>query len=183
MPEVKKGLSKAQRHMLYESQWLTRVGDGRAIWVSISEQMLRVVEGQEVVWAAPCATSAKGAGSEANSEKTPLGWHRVIEKVGEAAPWGRVFRSRSATNKIWQRGDAAEEDLVLTRILVLAGEEPGKNKGGNVDSYARNIYVHGTNAEDAIGTPSSHGCVRLRNDDVIKAFDLTPEGALLLITE
>jgi lipoprotein-anchoring transpeptidase ErfK/SrfK len=71
----------------------------------------------------------------------------------------------------------------LTRILVLDGLEPGKNKGGKVDSRARYIYVHGTNDEARIGMPASHGCVRLRNADVLEAFDLVQENALLLITE
>ena len=68
-------------------------------------------------------------------------------------------------------------------VLVLAGEEPGLNQGGNVDSFARNIYIHGTNAESDVGTPSSHGCIRLRNVDVIEAFERIPEGAPVLITE
>ena len=72
---------------------------------------------------------------------------------------------------------------MLTRLLWLTGEEPGVNQGGNVDSYNRYIYIHGTNDEAKIGTPSSHGCIRLRNDDVIEAYKLIPANARVLITE
>lgn len=176
-------LTQAQRAVLEARGWTARAGENTAVWVSISEQMLRIIRNGRIVWLARCATAANGIGSEMNSLKTPLGWHAVIEKSGAGAPWGQVFRSRKPVNQIWNPGDSTKEDLVLTRILALDGLEPGLNKGGQVDSNARNIYIHGTNAEEKIGTPSSHGCVRLANDDVIAAFDRIPQGALVLITE
>ena len=114
--------------------------------------------------------------------KTPLGWHKVLTKLGANSARGQVFRSRQATREVWQPGEQPAEDLVLTRVFLLDGLEPGVNKGGNVDSFARNIYIHGTNDEARLGTPSSHGCIRLSNDDVVEVFELVPEGTPVLIT-
>ena len=139
--------------------------------------------GDAIIWESPCATAEKGTGSEKDSFKTPLGWHEVFAKTGHGAAWGQVFRSGAPTPEVWKPGQGTAEDLVLTRVLFLDGLEPGRNKGGNVDSRARYIYIHGTNNEAALGSPSSHGCVRLRNDDVIALYDLVPEGARVLITE
>ncbi|MBN2307494.1 MAG: L,D-transpeptidase family protein, partial [Candidatus Hydrogenedentes bacterium] len=176
-------LDAATWRYLDDVGWRDWVGGGLGVWVSVDEQVLRVIEGRAVQWQARCSTAANGTGSQAESGKTPLGWHSVAEKVGAGAPWGEVFRSRRATGQRWTPGMEVDEDMVLTRILVLDGEEPGKNRGAAVDSRARCIYVHGTNGEDRIGTPASHGCIRLRNDDVILAFGLIDKGARLLITE
>ncbi len=165
------------------AEWAERVGDGFGVWVSVDDQVLRVVEDGDVVWQAPCSTAANGTGSVQDSEKTPLGWHHVAEKIGDGAPWGRIFESRSPLGRCWKPGDVTDKDLVLTRILWLAGDEPGKNQGGNVDSQRRCIYIHGTNDEQQIGLPVSHGCVRLRNDDVITLFQMTPADTPVLITE
>ena len=176
-------LSEQQIALLNDQKWDTWVGSGTGVWVAVDEQMFRIVRDGQIVWQAQCATAAKGTGSQMNSYKTPLGWHSVKKKVGSDAPVGQVFRSAKATKEIWKPGDTSKEDLVLTRILWLTGEEPGKNLGGSVDSYSRYIYIHGTNEEDKIGTPSSHGCVRLRNSYVIQAYDLIPEGTRVLISE
>jgi hypothetical protein len=180
---VMKTLTQQDQAYLVGHDWEARTDGAPAVWVSVDEQMLRLVRGSEVLFEAPCATAEKGTGQQMHSNKTPLGWHTISKRIGEDAPWGQVFRSKTPTNEIWKPGQASKDDLVLTRILVLDGLEEGHNKGGNVDSFARYIYVHGTNGEDRIGTPSSHGCIRLRNDDVIALFDLTPEGTRLLITE
>lgn len=176
-------LTPEESEALAPYEWTNRTEGNRAVWVSVDEQRYRIIEGDQVIWEARCATATNGTGSESGSMKTPLGWHRIVKKLGSDAPWGQVFRSRAPTREIWKPGDDTSEDLVLTRVLLLDGEEPGKNKGGNVDSRARYIYVHGTNDEERIGQPSSHGCIRLRNDDVITAFNLIEEQALLLITE
>jgi hypothetical protein len=177
------GLTPEQRQLLERAGWRDRAGAGRAVWVSIADQTLRIIENGAVIWQAKCSTAEKGPGYKLNSNQTPLGWHSVAEKVGEGEPWGRVFREKRASRKIWKPGENTKKDLVLTRVLALTGEEPGVNKGGGVDSYARSIYIHGTNDESRIGTPASHGCVRLTNDDVIKAFELISQGAAVLITE
>lgn len=180
MPSV---LSSEQQDFLAGYDWIVRVGDRITIWVSVDEQLIRIIREERIILEVPCATAAKGTGNLMDSYMTPLGWHSVKRKVGDGAPWGQVFRSKFPTSEIWKLGVITDEDLVLTRILVLEGEEAGVNKGGNVDSYDRSIYIHGTNAEDKIGTPTSHGCIRLTNDDAIKVFDMVPEGAMLLITE
>lgn len=173
---------------LADAGWAARVGNGRGVWVSVSAQTLSLLEGGSTIWSGTCATAANGVGAEMGSQKTPLGWHVVSEKMGDEAPWGQVFRSRAPTKEIWKPGGSTKEDLVLTRLLWLDGLEPGKNKGKNaagknVDSKERCIYIHGTNAEALLGTPSSHGCIRLKNDDVIKVYDLLPVGTPVLITE
>lgn len=176
-------MTAAQLELLQSKGWADRVGDEAAVWVSASEQVLRVVQGSTLLYQARCATATNGLGSEMNSLKTPLGWHKVVRKLGDGAVRGQVFRSREATREVWQPGEQPSEDLVLTRVLLLDGLEPGLNKGGNVDSFARNIYIHGTNDEPRLGIPSSHGCVRLSNDDVVEVFNLLPEGTIVLITE
>jgi hypothetical protein len=179
---LREPLTQEQFAVLADAGWAERTGGRRSIWIDVDEQMLRVIEGGNVLYQARCATASNGVGSEMNSMKTPLGWHSVARRIGENAPWGRVFRARAATNEIWQPGDDVTEDLVLTRVILLAGEEPGVNKGGNVDSMARHIYIHGTNDEARIGTPSSHGCIRMLNDDIVEMFPMIPDGAPVLIT-
>ncbi len=176
-------LTDEQSTLLDSLGWKGRVGDALGVWVSIHDQKFYLIEGRRILWETPCSTAAKGAGSKMHSFKTPLGWHRVAEKVGDGRPWGQIFREKKPAKEVWKRGDPVKEDLVLTRVLVLSGEEPGRNQGGDVDSYARAIYIHGTNDEEHIGTPTSHGCVRLTNDDVLRAFERIPAGTLVLITE
>ena len=176
-------LAKTSLDLLSSMGWCERASGGLGIWVSIKEQTLRVIRGPAIVAEMRCSTAAKGPGSKAESFQTPLGWHSVAEKLGDGAPWGQVFRDKHATKEIWKRGDPVNEDLILTRVLTLRGEEPGKNKGGDVDSFDRNIYIHGTNDEEKIGTPASHGCVRLTNDDVITFYEMIPLNTPMLITE
>ena len=144
-----------------------------------SAQRLSLLRGTTVVRAWTVSTSAYGLGGRSGSNKTPLGRHRVAEKFGKGAPLGTIFRARKNTGKIARvfsdRTDV-EEDLVLTRILWLEGLEEGRNRGPGVDSRSRFIYVHGTNEEGLIGTPASHGCVRMRNRDVVELYSLVPVG-------
>ncbi len=174
--------------LLAEHGWVKRVGHKRALWVSVDDQKAYLLEGWRPIWQAQCSTAAAGTGGVMDSLRTPLGWHHVHEKFGAGAPRGQVFRSRKATSEIWEPGGDTEEDLVLSRILWLTGEEMGKNLGKTddgvcVDSLDRCIYIHGTNGEDLLGIPASHGCVRLHNDDVIALFDKVPAGTPVLITE
>ncbi len=173
---------------LKEFDWQSRVGDRLGVWIDVNRQRFHLIENGALQKTLPCATASAGTGSVSGSLQTPLGWHTVSEKFGENAPWGQVFRSRKATKEIWKAGDDVKEDLVLTRVLWLDGMEPGRNKGTRsdgvlVDSKTRCIYIHGTNGEENIGTPSSHGCVRLLNDDVVKVFEELPIGTPVLITE
>lgn len=169
-------MSEKLNTAMKRANWSDRVGQGRGILVLIPEQRLYVIQDGVPVWQAACSTALNGVGAEINSEKTPPGWHRICEKIGADAPWGAIFRSRVYTGRCWRPGEKTKEDLVLSRILWLEGLEEGVNAGKNskgisVDSRERAIYIHGTNDEEKIGSPSSHGCVRMLNDDVITLFD------------
>lgn len=134
----------------------------------------------------PISTAARGAGEEQGSHCTPRGRHRVRARIGAGAACGTVFRGRRPTGELWTPGFAASHpgrDWILTRILWLCGEEPGRNRGGEVDSMRRYIYIHGTGDDQPMGEPRSHGCVRMRNRDIIELFDLLPPGAQVEIVE
>ena len=122
----------------------------------------------------PCSTSRFGYGSVPESFHTPLGKFRISQKIGHDAEPGTIFRS-SIPVGLWD-GSPADEDYVLTRILWLDGTEPH-----NANTRDRYIYIHGTNQEHLIGTPASHGCVRLANADVIDLFERVDEGTPVTI--
>jgi len=147
--------------------------------VSVSAQRLDLIgDDGRVTRSFPVSTAKKGIGPEPDSHKTPLGWHRVCEKIGDGAAPGTQFVGRKPTGRIWQPSEPVEEkNLVLTRILWLDGEEPH-----NRTSKDRFIYIHGTNREDLIGTPASSGCVCLKNSDVIDLYSLVPIGTRVEIT-
>jgi lipoprotein-anchoring transpeptidase ErfK/SrfK len=128
----------------------------------------------------PVSTSKFGIGNAEGSFKTPQGVHEVKEKYGNGAPSGRVFRDRIDTGEEWPAG-APGENLILSRILRLAGLEDGINRGPGIDSYERYIYIHGTGNEAGIGSPASHGCICMKNKDIIELFDTIPEGAIVYI--
>jgi len=128
----------------------------------------------------PISTSAVGIGGEENSMRTPPGWHRIQARIGEGAPSGAVFESREPTGARW-RGEPLEDDLILTRILRLEGLEEGLNLGPGHDSFERYIYIHGTNHEEALGQPASHGCIRMANADVIDLFARVQIGDPVLV--
>jgi hypothetical protein len=157
--------------------------NGLFIEVDIRQQQLYLWEafpdGDMLIRQYPVSTAANGPGEQVGSHCTPRGRHRVAEKFGEGAPLGTAFKSRQPTGEIWTPELDAENpgrDWILTRILWLEGLEPGKNQGDGVDSHARYIYIHGTNEEHKLGTPASHGCIRMRNADVAELFKLVPVG-------
>lgn len=121
------------------------------------------------------STSKFGLGPEPGSFKTPLGRFRIVEKIGEGATPGEIFVGRVPTGRCGDPGDP--EDHVQTRILWLEGLDPE-----NANTRERYIYIHGTNAEPDLGTPASHGCVRMSNLDVIDLYDLAPAGTPVEIT-
>ena len=155
--------------------------------VRVDEQLLYVWEAGRIRERFPVSTAARGVGNRAGSLQTPLGLHRVARKIGDAAPAGTVFRGRESTGEIAPvltgSGENAPGDRVTSRILWLQGLEPGINQGGDVDSFSRYIYIHGTDEEDRIGAPASHGCVRMRNQDVIGLFAQVPLNTLVLILD
>lgn len=141
----------------------------RLIEVSIDRQILTLSENGVLLREWPVSTASRGAGFEPGSFTTPTGRFRIAEKIGTGAPLGAAFRSRLATGKIIPQGGG--EDAILTRILWLDGLD-----AENANTRERFIYIHGTNREDLIGTPASHGCVRMKNADVAELHDLVRVG-------
>ena len=154
------------------------------IEVDISEQRLYLIENSSIKASFPISTSKYGEGSIENSFKTPLGEHSIKEMIGEEAELNTIFTSRINTNRsatIIDQFEDTDNDYVTSRIIWLDGEEEGFNKGGNVDSFRRYIYIHGTHEEGLIGTKASHGCIRMFNYDVIELFNLVNIGTKVLI--
>jgi hypothetical protein len=128
-----------------------------------------------------CSTSRFGIGQTEGSNRTPLGLHRIAEKIGAGEQVGTVFKSRQVIGHTSQPEFA--DAKITTRILWLEGLEPGFNRGGNVDSHARYIYIHGTADQKSIGKPTSCGCIHLADTALIPLFDLLPDGMLVWISE
>lgn len=130
------------------------------------------------------STASLGAGEQAGSFQTPRGRHIIRAKIGAGQPCGAVFKARRPTGEIWTPALHEQfpgRDWILSRILWLSGCEPGCNRLGSVDSMRRYIYIHGTPDSEPIGAPASHGCIRMRNRDVIELFDLVSAGSPVLI--
>lgn len=158
----------------------------RLILVSIDEQRLQLLDDGKPVMDTLIATAANGPGEVIHSECTPRGWHRVRARIGDGCPTGTVFVGRRPTGELYTpalKAAEPERDWMLTRILWLCGMEPGSNRFGKVDSMRRYIYIHGCPDEDAMGVPSSHGCVKMRNHEVIELFDRVAAGTRVLIQE
>jgi lipoprotein-anchoring transpeptidase ErfK/SrfK len=147
---------------------------GNKIDISIRDQRLTVMRGDETLRSYPISTSRFGIGTEEGSFKTPAGRFRVAKKIGRDMPRGTVFRSRVPVGP--DDPLPPTEDLVMSRILWLDGLEEH-----NANTRERFIYIHGTKHEDRIGTPDSHGCIRMRNADVIELFDLVDEDTPIVI--
>jgi UDP-N-acetylmuramate--alanine ligase len=181
----------------------SRLGISPARWLLVhvaAQRLSLILENRESV-SYRMSTAAAGINSQEDSFGTPPGVHTVSGKIGEGMPSGTVFKSRTPTGEVWQPGRARQspasqgeprsdlpgqapaesEDLILSRILTLKGEEPGVNRGEGCDSEMRHIYIHGTNHEDRLGAPVSHGCIRLSNSDVIDLFARVQEGDPVVI--
>ncbi|MCK5823879.1 MAG: L,D-transpeptidase [Ichthyobacteriaceae bacterium] len=156
------------------------------IIVNVDKQELYLLKGTDTLNVYKVSTATNGIGNKSGSNKTPLGKHSVISRVGEGKPIGATFVGRQFTGKISEiitdSIDVAD-DLVLSRIMRLQGLEEGVNKGSGIDSYKRYIYIHGTNEEGLIGKPASHGCIRMFNNDVIDLFNKTEIGTQVNIVK
>lgn len=154
--------------------------------IHLRSQQLYLKRGRRVLASYPVSTARNGAGEIIDSECTPRGEHVIAEKIGAGAPPNTVFVERQPTGEIYTpelRARFPQRDWILTRILWLAGAEPGKNQGGDVDTYRRCIYIHGAPDEVAMGVPGSRGCIRMRGADVVDLFDRVEVGTRVVIRE
>ena len=156
--------------------------------VNIEKQMLSVYQHDKEIGHYDISTAKNGIGSQQDSGCTPLGAHIIAEKIGGNEPINAVFVGRIPTGEIYSAALGAqypERDWILSRILWLAGLEDGVNKGSNeqggCDTYQRYIYIHGTPDDEAMDMPLSHGCVRMRNQDIIELFEQVIEGTPVTI--
>ena len=163
------------------------INSEKYILVIPSKQMLFLISKGAAIFSYPVSTSKFGLGNVNDSFKTPPGLHYIADKIGEDMPKMTIFKGRRTLENNLTLADldlpentdmrdkhfATHDDVITSRILWLKGHEDGVNKGDNIDSYSRYIYIHGTAHEDKIGTPDSHGCVRMNNNDVIELFDNT----------
>jgi hypothetical protein len=124
------------------------------------------------------STSKFGIGQVAGSNQTPLGLHRIAEKIGDGCEPGTVFKGRKVIGHLH---DGLPLESITTRILWLEGLEEGFNRGGNVDTHSRYVYIHGFGDQESLGTPTSHGCIHLADADLIPLFNLLPSGTLVWI--
>ncbi|WP_432473271.1 L,D-transpeptidase family protein [Amphritea sp. HPY] len=158
----------------------------QSLKLSLSQQSLKLMEGDVCLCRYIVSTALRGAGEQKNSEQTPRGAHYVRAKIGHDRPLNAVFVGRRFTGEIYSPELAQRfpgRDWILTRILWLCGNEPGRNRLGNVDTMQRYIYIHGTPDTEAMGVPLSHGCIRMRNSDLVDLFDRVALGTSIQIEE
>lgn len=154
------------------------------IIVSLRQQQLTLWQGSECLATYAVSTALKGVGERKNSGQTPLGRHIIRAMIGTDAPLNTVFVGRRPTGELYSQQLAEaypQRDWILSRILWLSGCEVGKNRLGDVDTMQRYIYIHGTPDTEPMGIPLSHGCVRMRNRDIIALFDRVSPGTPVLI--
>ncbi|MGB8696446.1 cell wall-recycling L,D-carboxypeptidase ElsL [Acinetobacter sp.] len=153
------------------------------VWIDLAGQTLSLPKHNKFY---VISSGKNGIGEQENSGKTPRGWHKVALKFGHSAPKNAVFKARQETGEVYDDALATqfpERDWILSRILWLSGLEENLNQGEGCDTFKRYIYIHGTPDTEPMGIPMSHGCIRMRNEDVIELFDLIPEQALVFISE
>lgn len=154
--------------------------------ISLADQCLYGFADGQLLLRLPVSTALNGAGERSGSNCTPRGRHQVRAKIGEGLPLGAVLRGRRWTGEVWSselHQQFPGRDWILTRILWLSGCEPGINRLGAVDTFRRYIYLHGTPDTEPLGVPLSHGCVRLRNADLLTLFPRVPLHCAVLIDE
>ena len=176
--------SAAQNNIIEKAKYYITEDYSELLFVSIENQKMYHIKEGEIVKKYIISSSQYGTGSESGSNKTPLGLHIVKKKYGTKTPIngrmiGRVFYGQIAT--IYQDKTKSKTDDVTSRIFWLEGLEKGKNIGEGIDSYNRHIYIHGTSEEGRLGTPASHGCIRMKNNEVIDLYKTIAIGTLVLI--
>lgn len=158
------------------------------IVVDTKKQVLAVLEQNKVIKTFTISTGKRGLGQQANTFKTPIGLHRINEKIGEGVPKYGIFHKRRYIGHAWKPipRHKQRKDFISTRILRLEGLQPGFNKGRDrsgksVDTENRGVYIHGTTMEWKLGYPSTKGCVHMSAKDVITLFNEIPNGTLVWI--
>lgn len=154
--------------------------------VHIPSQQLLLIDAQKLKHRYSISSAKNGLGEQTGSERTPRGWHTVRAKIGSGAPINTVFVGRRQTAEIYNADLATKypgRDWILTRILWLSGRDVGFNRLGQVDSMRRYIYIHGCPDSEPMGVPLSHGCIRMRNKDVVDLFDSVCVGTKVFIEE
>ena len=160
--------------------------NNKSIYIDLSDHSLRVQAGTQILFHCAIASARNGTGECYGSEQTPRGWHTIRAKIGAGKPVNSVFVARRHTGEIYSEQLAQEQperDWILSRILWLNGLEPGFNRLGNVDTMRRYIYIHGCPDTVKMKQANSHGCIRMRNADIIELFDLVDTGTPVLISE
>lgn len=156
------------------------------IHISIAQQKMELLDDQQCIKTYCVSTAKNGPGELANSQKTPRGLHMIRAKIGNHCAANTVFIGRRPTGEIYSpalKEMYPNRDWILTRILWLSGLEIGKNRLGNLDTMRRYIYIHGTPDETDMQSPGSHGCIRMRNQDIIDLFDKVPYQTKVYISE
>jgi len=176
--------ASAQNNIIEKAKDYISEDYSELLFVSIENQKMYHIKEGAIVKKYIISSSQYGTGSESGSNKTPLGLHIVKEKYGTKTPIngrmvGRVFYGQIAT--IYQDKTKSKTDDVTSRIFWLEGLEKEKNIGEGIDSYKRHIYIHGTSEEGRLGTPASHGCIRMKNNEVIDLYKTIAIGTLVLI--
>ncbi|MDC0423128.1 L,D-transpeptidase [Methylophilaceae bacterium] len=154
------------------------------IIISIKSQNLLLLINNKIKFTYKISTAKAGIGQIKGSYKTPLGHHIVRAKIGENNPIYSVYEGRRPTGDIWNKSldeKILKDDWILTRILWLSGKEIGLNRLGKFDSMQRFIYIHGTNEENLLGSPASHGCIRMANQDILALFKYIEVGTDVFI--
>lgn len=155
--------------------------------LSLSDQRMELLDGEgNILKTYQVSTARNGAGERSGSECTPRGVHRIRARIGAGHAVNTVFKGRRPTGELYSpalRRRFPDRDWILTRILWLSGAQPGFNRLGDVDTMRRYIYIHGAPDDDPMGVPGSHGCIKMRNDDVVELFNLVPVGMPVIIRE
>ncbi len=152
--------------------------------VNLSSQTLDLFHNERIQKSYPVSTAKNGSGEQFGSECTPRGYHRIRVKIGAGAPTGAVFVGRRQTGEVFNSHLDQQypgRDWILSRIMWLSGLEPGKNRFGTVDTSWRYIYIHGSPDYGVAGYPDSHGCIRMKNRDIVDLFDRVDPNTLVII--
>ena len=176
--------TSAQNNIIEKAKQYMSEDFNELLFVSIAKQKLYYIKDEKIITSFIISSSKYGTGNKNGSNKTPLGLHKIKEKYGDKTPIngkmvGRIFYGNIAT--IYNDTTKSKTDDVTSRILWLDGLEKGKNMGEGIDSYKRYIYIHGTSEEGRLGAPASHGCIRMKNKDVIDLYRMVEVGTLVLI--